>query len=134
LKLIEDLLGKGYTLWIDNYYNSPDLAAFLKRQGTNVAGKLLLNRKNVPSTIKNAKLKKSEIIAQQSDGVMVMKWKDKKEVSFISTFHDAQMVTQQKHGTDIKKPACIVEYNKAIGGVVLTTRLFTRGRRVLSGT
>jgi hypothetical protein len=27
-----------------------------------------------------------------------------------------------------------VEYNKAIGGVVLTTRLFTRGRRVLSGT
>jgi hypothetical protein len=73
LKLIEDLLGKGCTLWMDNYYNSPDLAAFLKRQGTNVAGTLRLNRKNEPSTIKNAKLKKSEIIVQQSHGVMDMK-------------------------------------------------------------
>jgi hypothetical protein len=41
---------------MDNY-NSPDLAAFLKRQGTNVTGTLWLNRKNVPSAIKNAKLK-----------------------------------------------------------------------------
>jgi hypothetical protein len=30
-----------------NYYNSPDLAAFLKKHGTNVAGALRLNRKNV---------------------------------------------------------------------------------------
>jgi hypothetical protein len=115
LKLNEDLLGKGYTLWMDKYYNSPDLAAFPKRQGTNVAGTLWLNRKNEPSTIKNAKLKKGEIISQQSDGVKVMKWNDKKEVCFISAFHDPWMVTQQKCGIDIKKPACIVESNKAMG-------------------
>jgi hypothetical protein len=71
---------------MDNYYNSPDLAAFLKRQGPNAAGMLWLNRKNVPSTIKNAKLKKGEIITQQSDGVMVMKWKDKKESSLSQHF------------------------------------------------
>jgi hypothetical protein len=47
---------------------------------------------------------------------MVMKWKDKKEVSFISTFHDTSMVTEQKRGINIKKPARIVEYNKATGG------------------
>jgi hypothetical protein len=29
------------------------------------------------------------------------------------------MVTQQKRGIDIKKPACIVEYNKAVGSVNL---------------
>jgi hypothetical protein len=29
IKLIEPLLGKGYTVWIDNYYNSPELAHFL---------------------------------------------------------------------------------------------------------
>jgi hypothetical protein len=104
---------------MDNYYNSPDLAAFLKRQGTNIAGTLQLNRKDGPSNIKNAKLKKGEIIVQQSDGVMVMKWKVKKEVSFISTFHDASMLTQQKHGIDKKKPDCFVEYNKAMGVVDL---------------
>jgi hypothetical protein len=104
---------------MDNYYNSPDLAAFLKRQGTNVAGTLRLSRKNMPSAIKNAVLKKGDIIVQHSDGVMVMKWKDKKEVSFISTFHDASMVTQQKRGIVIKKPACIVECSKAMGGVDL---------------
>jgi hypothetical protein len=118
-KLIEDLLGKGYTLWMETYYNSPNRAAFLKRQGTNVAGTLRLNRKNVPSAIKNAKLKKGEIITQHSEDVIVMKWKDKEEVSFISRFHDALMVTKQKRGIDIKKPACIVEYNKAMGGVDL---------------
>jgi hypothetical protein len=31
VKLIETLLNKRHTVWIDNYYNSPDLAAFLKK-------------------------------------------------------------------------------------------------------
>jgi hypothetical protein len=39
---------------MDNYYNSPDLAAFLKKHGTNVAGTLCLDRKNVPPTVKTA--------------------------------------------------------------------------------
>ena len=30
LKLSEPLLQKGYTLWMENYYNSPALARFLK--------------------------------------------------------------------------------------------------------
>jgi hypothetical protein len=53
-----------------------------------VAGTLHLNRKNVPPTVKNAKLKKGEVISQQSNGVMVIKWEDKKDVTMISIFHD----------------------------------------------
>jgi hypothetical protein len=34
VKLIETLLNKRHTIWMDNYYNSPDLAAFLKKHGT----------------------------------------------------------------------------------------------------
>jgi hypothetical protein len=49
---------------MDNYYNSPDLAVFFKTCCTNVAGTLRLNRKNVPPTVKNAKLNKGKVISQ----------------------------------------------------------------------
>jgi hypothetical protein len=52
--------------------------SFFKNCGTNVAGTLCLNRKNVPPTVKNAKLKKGEVISQQSNGVMVIKREDNK--------------------------------------------------------
>jgi hypothetical protein len=73
-----------------------------------------------PPTVKNSKLKKGEVISQHSNGIMMMKWKDKKDVSMVSTFHDATMrATVQHWGAEIKKPACILEYNKAMSGVDL---------------
>jgi hypothetical protein len=30
VKLRENLLGRGHTVWTDNFYNSPELAQFLK--------------------------------------------------------------------------------------------------------
>jgi hypothetical protein len=37
----------------------------------------------------------------------------------ISTFHDATVRAVQHRGAEIKKPDCILEYNKAMGGVDL---------------
>jgi hypothetical protein len=48
---------------------------------------------------------------------MVLKWMDKKPVSFISTFHDAIMMSEEKRGKVISKPKCIRQYNKHMGGV-----------------
>jgi hypothetical protein len=45
--------------------------------------------KNVLPTVKKQQAGKGEVISQYSNGVMVMKWKDKKDVTMISTFHDA---------------------------------------------
>jgi hypothetical protein len=42
MKLIEPLLGKGYTVWMNNYYNSPELAHFMKRHSTDCVGTLRL--------------------------------------------------------------------------------------------
>ena len=59
LKLLEHLLGRGHTLWMDNFYNSPELARQLKTQrSTDCVGTLKLNRKNVPKEVKDKKLKK----------------------------------------------------------------------------
>jgi hypothetical protein len=119
IKLVEPLFGRGHTLWMDNFYNSPDLCLLLKKSGVNVAGTLRLSRKNVPLVVKETKLKRGEHIAVQSQGVMVLKWMDKKPVSFISTFHSDTMVEVSKRGKVLYKPRGVQEYNSFMGGVDL---------------
>ena len=78
LSLVEPLLKKGRTLWMDNFYNSPALAQRLKTLKTDCDGTLRLSRKDVPQRVKEKKLKKGELVAQHSGTVSVLKWKDKK--------------------------------------------------------
>ncbi|KAG8237735.1 hypothetical protein J437_LFUL016674 [Ladona fulva] len=49
------------------------------------------NRKQFPQTVKSAKLKKGEITAAFCGEQMVMKWKDKRDVLIVSTFHGTEM-------------------------------------------
>ena len=65
LSLVEPLLKKGRTLWMDNFYNSPALAQRLKLK-TDCVGTLCLSRKYVPQRVKEKKLKKGELVAQHS--------------------------------------------------------------------
>jgi len=59
LKLLEPLVGKGFTLWMGNFYNSLDLALHLKfKNSTDCVGTMKITRKNVPKEVKDAKLKK----------------------------------------------------------------------------
>jgi len=64
LELLESLFGRGLTLWIDNFFNSPELARKLKiEHSTDCVGTLKLNRKDVPKEVKDKKLERREIIA-----------------------------------------------------------------------
>jgi hypothetical protein len=58
LSLGEPLLGKGHTLWMDNFYSAPALAIILKFMKTDCVGTLCLNRKDVPKIVKGEKLRK----------------------------------------------------------------------------
>jgi hypothetical protein len=51
-----------YTLWMDNYYNSPSLCSLLTDNGINVPSAHCLNRKHVPQFIKSKKLEKTEFV------------------------------------------------------------------------
>ena len=78
LELLEPLFGRGHTLWLDNFFNSPELARKLKiEQSTDCVGTLKLNRKDVPKEVKDKKLEKGEIIARNLGPVTVLKWRDK---------------------------------------------------------
>ena len=87
LSLVEPLLNKGRTLWMDSFYNSPALAQKLKSLKTDCVGTLRLSRKDIPQKVKDTKLRKGELVAEHSGPVSVLKWKDKKDVTMISTYH-----------------------------------------------
>ena len=123
-KLLEPLLGKGYTLWMDNFYNSPDLAKQLKSQhATDCVGTVKLSRKHIPKIVKETKLKKGEIIARHSGPVTVLKWNDRKNVTLLSTYHNDATMPVNKRGKETQKPVCVIDYNHNMGGVDLKDQL-----------
>lgn len=123
LALSDTLLNKGHCLFLDNFYTSLYLSEKLVRQKTDCIGTLRLNRKGTPENIKNKKLDKGESIAMFRRKQMIMKWKDKKDVTMISTIHDNSMVEIQKRDKTIQKPAVVLAYNKDMGGVDLLDNL-----------
>ena len=126
MSLLDPLLGKGYRLYIDNFYTSPVLADNLAQKQTDCVGTLRLNRREVPKVIKETKLKKGETVSAFRQKSMVLKWKDKKDVSILSTFHDNAMVnTVSRRGAQRSKPQAIANYNKNMGGVDLSDNLLT---------
>lgn len=118
MKLCEKLLHKGYCLTMDNFYNSPELYELLLENKTDAYGTLRSNRKGLPDGLRKTKLKKNEAVCWEKEGMIVMKWCDKKEISLISTCHDATFQeTESKFGSKKMKPAIVCDYNQTMGGV-----------------
>ncbi|KAI4473362.1 hypothetical protein M0804_015378 [Polistes exclamans] len=114
--LMKPHLGKGHTLYVDNWYASPALFKFLYNNGTNACGIVIKRRKGMPKFDK--RLKKGEAEFRSCDNLIVLKWMDK-EVYMISTMHTAQFKTLITHGGAkvIHKPVCVLDYNNSMGAV-----------------
>lgn len=119
LTLMETYLGKGHTLFLDNWYTSPVLFQYLYDRLTNCCGTVKCNRMFLPKL--DEKLKKGCVEFKTSKNIMVLKWMDKREVRMLTTLHKNEMVETEKvdHVTNKvkKKPKCIDEYNKYMGAV-----------------
>ena len=115
MELSESIINKGYTLFLDNWYSSPYLFLKLHQKKTNVIGTVRKDRKNMPKDIQ----KKSESVYRSSNNLLVMRWKDKRDVYILSTKHEnAEMVEYtDKQKNKIMKPKCILEYNKGMGRI-----------------
>ncbi|GBP16254.1 PiggyBac transposable element-derived protein 4 [Eumeta japonica] len=55
LNLLEGLEHKGHCVTMDNFYNSPALARYLKCRGFDCLGTVRLTRKNIPEDVKEMK-------------------------------------------------------------------------------
>lgn len=116
-KLMRNYLGKGHTLYMDNYYNSVQLAEYLYKNKTHVVETLRKNRKENPS-ITAATLKKGEAVHAQKNNVHVTKWVDKREMCMISTKHNLGFENViDKFGKQKFKPTVIVDYNNHMSGI-----------------
>lgn len=124
LSLAHELLNMGYSLYMDNFYNSIDLTEKLILNKTDVVGTMRLNRKGIPAELKSKKLKKGEYHAMFRGKVMVIRWVDKKDITIISTKHNDTF--DQKIGRGghvIERPVAVLDYNKNMGGVDISDNL-----------
>lgn len=121
LGLLKDLEHRGHCVTMDNFYNCPSLARYLKSLGFDCLGTLRVNRKHVPRDIsivpKN--VAKGSIIARQSGDISIIAWKDVKLVTMISTYHTDETYIGSKAGKMLVKPVCVKDYNNTMGGVDL---------------
>ena len=91
---------------------------------TDRVGTLHLSRKDVPQTVKEKKLKKGELVAQHSGLVSILTWKDKTEVTMISTYHGQETrMKLTKCRQEKQKPVSVLDYNKNMDGVDLKDQL-----------
>jgi hypothetical protein len=102
----------------------PALAKRLKALNTDCVGTLLLSRKGVPQRVKDKKLREGELVAQHSGLVSVLKWKDKTEVTIISTYHRQETrMKLTKHKQEKQKPVSVLDYDDNMAGVDLKDNL-----------
>jgi hypothetical protein len=125
--LLAPCLQKGHTLFVDNWYSSPDLFLWLHDHATNACGTVRKTRKNMPKM--EQKLRKGEINFRSTGSLLALKWSDKREVWMLTTCHNSEMVPTEKEdrktGVSVRKPKCVVDYNNCMGSVDRTDMLLS---------
>lgn len=123
MELITPYLDKGYICHLDNWYSSPSLYTRLLERNTYAIGTVRPNRKNMPVELKVSQLQKGEAERRSSDGILALKWMDKKQVHVLTTLHDDlnfqetgkfMRMTQKRPYQAILKPQAIVDYNNGM--------------------
>ena len=111
LTLLDDLHHKGYDLYVDRFYSSPQLVMELDTIGVTVTGNLpisyqiyyyfqlgtvMSNRKGLPLAVKSkAKKPRGTVEAYCSGKILCLSWTDKRNVLMLSTKHKAGMMQVQ---------------------------------------
>lgn len=118
IKLLENYLGSGRHVYMDNFYNSLALSEFLLRNQMNVTGTLRVNRKGNPTMVATKLNKGGSLYRYNRNGICVCKWRDQRDVLTISTTHSLELKpVANKRGQLILKPEMVIKYNQFMSGV-----------------
>ncbi|XP_069815791.1 piggyBac transposable element-derived protein 4-like [Dendropsophus ebraccatus] len=123
--LLRPLFDQGYHLYLDNWYTSVPLFKCLLEKKTVACGTVRKNQKHLPKTLINQRLTIGESRALLHDGVLCLKYRDKKDVCMLTSIHDDASTSVPRRGFTSAKmtPVCIQAYNKFMGGVDLNDQI-----------
>lgn len=115
---MEGPLGKGYKLFVDNWYTSEELFSYLYDNDTAACGTARKNRLKLPASLKTPPLAIGEHAFRRKDDMLAVRLNDKKEIYFLSTMHKANVVDtgkRDRHGNNVRKLQLVNDYNKYMG-------------------
>lgn len=119
----------GFHIYTDRLYTSLALAQELAKIRIHLTGTVLGNRQGNPSSfqkknMKSNKMQLHEVRAfRHKDNVLVLAWRDQRDVTMLSTVHNpsvVEIVRNKKGSTEkekVLKPTVIMDYNERMGGV-----------------
>ena len=99
-KLMADLDGKGYHLYVDKGYTSDKLFRHLEENRTAACGTAMDHRLTVPKSMREESLNKGEHIYHRDDNMLMIRLRDKKEIYFLSTIHNTAVSNTNKKNKD----------------------------------
>ncbi|XP_046677521.1 piggyBac transposable element-derived protein 4-like [Homalodisca vitripennis] len=131
------LMGEGRTLITDNWYTSVPLVVGLLEHKAHLIGTVRIDRKYLPPEV-STKLKKTHgdsVIRETAEGIVFLKWKDKRDVPLLSTVHTNEYVeVTSKRGKVTQKPKDVMLYNEEKFSIDMSDQMATYGTALRRGT
>lgn len=127
-RLMSNLSNKGHTLYTDQFYTSIELAEELEAMKTGLVGTMRKNRKGIPPSVLESRLSEGDQVFRRKNNILVVRWRDKRDVIVLSTRHTSEMKTfTNRRNRTVTKPTAIIDYNKNKSGVDLSDQFISYG-------
>ncbi|XP_053995420.1 piggyBac transposable element-derived protein 4-like [Hylaeus anthracinus] len=110
--LLEDFLYKGHSVYMDDFFTNFELAKQLLDAQTYCTGTLRNFRKGNNINVVNKKLVEGEMISRHKNNIIMSKFRNKREVLFISSEFVADFIElENKRKKKYKEPLALHKYN-----------------------
>ena len=109
-RLLDCLTNRGYRLFVDNYYCCLTLAFSLTGLKTEAVGTVHSNHVCMPKDLVTQRMQKGEVDYRWQKDVLVLCWKDKRDLYLLTTAHRPVMVQVCSRSQDKQKAKAVVDY------------------------